>query len=377
MSGSYTAPPVDYSIGQVTSALDKYLPQYTKDINAQILPTEQAIADASKVLSPQYYQQAVQNYNQFGPQLAQAAGNIQNASNVSDLSLVNGSGGQLAQAENQLQRQINPEFYKTLGLTSDKLNAALGAASPGLSGSERAEIERYIGGQGGQSPGSQVQTTAHAMQFGQGATDKLAKFTNVVGNVANNLGNLRLGNTDAFATATGKNGSQGTSLANNTLGGGFFSPGNSGQQMGSQLGQDAFQAEMNRQNVNSKKKTGWENAGDAMSVVGKGIGSIAGGIVGSDINSKTDIKSVDVDDILGCVEGLTISSWKYKEDVTLDQETHIGPMAQDWQRRLGIGTGKTINLIDANGVALASIQALLYRVRALEETINVLLGQGK
>jgi hypothetical protein len=66
------------------------------------------------------------------------------------------------------------------------------------------------------------------------------------------------------------------------------------------------------------------------------------------------------------VAAMPITEWSYN-DVN-PSARHIGPMAQDFHQAFGTGdTDTCIPTVDANGVALAAIQALYRRVSRLEE----------
>ena len=85
---------------------------------------------------------------------------------------------------------------------------------------------------------------------------------------------------------------------------------------------------------------------------------------------KDEIDGVNVDRILENVEKLPLAIWKYKDEIdAADHQPHIGPYAEDMVRLFGLGDGKTIFLMDAIGICLASIQALSERVKHLEEQI--------
>ncbi|MBD3299237.1 MAG: hypothetical protein GF341_11315 [candidate division Zixibacteria bacterium] len=90
----------------------------------------------------------------------------------------------------------------------------------------------------------------------------------------------------------------------------------------------------------------------------------------SDQALKTDITPIDSDAILDALNHLHISSWRYiSQDSTV---RHIGPMAQDFHQAFGIGASERhITVIDADGVALAAIQALAKRVEELERRLEV------
>ncbi len=86
----------------------------------------------------------------------------------------------------------------------------------------------------------------------------------------------------------------------------------------------------------------------------------------SDRNKKENFKGVDVDAVLDKVSALEISTWNYTfQDPKF---RHLGPMAQDFKAAFSIGhTDKAIFQVDADGVALASIQALHGQVKALDK----------
>jgi len=85
----------------------------------------------------------------------------------------------------------------------------------------------------------------------------------------------------------------------------------------------------------------------------------------SDRNAKHDITPLDPDQVLERVASMSISSWSYNDGDT--GARHIGPMAQDFHDAFGTGSSdKCIPTVDANGVALAAIQALYRRVERLD-----------
>ena len=88
---------------------------------------------------------------------------------------------------------------------------------------------------------------------------------------------------------------------------------------------------------------------------------ISGSLVqGSDVNTKENVVPVDPEAVLRGVASLPISTWQYISDE--GEITHLGPMAQDFHAAFGLGLNETtISAVDADGVALASVQALLAR----------------
>jgi hypothetical protein len=86
----------------------------------------------------------------------------------------------------------------------------------------------------------------------------------------------------------------------------------------------------------------------------------------SDRNLKREFAPVDTDDILERLATVPVTTWSYRaEDASI---RHLGPMAQDFKDTFGVGASEEfIFQVDADGVALASIQALHRRVGALQD----------
>jgi hypothetical protein len=91
------------------------------------------------------------------------------------------------------------------------------------------------------------------------------------------------------------------------------------------------------------------------------LGAIGGGFMSalpfmpfmaSDRNLKEDIKPVE--GVLERLKELPLFTWKYKGDDT----THIGPMAQDFQKAFGVGDGKTLFFGDMLSVIMGSMKEL-------------------
>jgi hypothetical protein len=86
----------------------------------------------------------------------------------------------------------------------------------------------------------------------------------------------------------------------------------------------------------------------------------------SDREMKSEFASVDTQQVLEKLVSLPISTWVYKTETA--EARHIGPMAQDFMATFQVGSSdRTILQVDADGVALASIQALHARLAKLEQ----------
>jgi hypothetical protein len=84
----------------------------------------------------------------------------------------------------------------------------------------------------------------------------------------------------------------------------------------------------------------------------------------SDRNKKAGFAPVDVDAALAKVAALPLTTWHYTNDPAATP--HMGPMAQDFHAAFGLGGEDTsIATVDADGVALAAIQALNLKTEAV------------
>lgn len=73
-------------------------------------------------------------------------------------------------------------------------------------------------------------------------------------------------------------------------------------------------------------------------------------------------------EVLEKLVALPISTWTYMWDPR--DVKHLGPMAQDFAVAFGLGSDdRMIDMVDANGVVMVSVQALYHRIKALEERV--------
>jgi hypothetical protein len=116
------------------------------------------------------------------------------------------------------------------------------------------------------------------------------------------------------------------------------------------------------------------NTGIEFTLTSTGGLTIAGALTqGSDRDSKTDILTVNPEDVLAKVSALPISTWRYKTDEAL----HLGPMAQDFAALFGLGDdNRRIAPLDVAGVSLAAVQALNRQVSEKDAEISNLQQQN-
>jgi hypothetical protein len=89
---------------------------------------------------------------------------------------------------------------------------------------------------------------------------------------------------------------------------------------------------------------------------------------------KENFKPIDRLDVLNRMATLPITRWNYKTED--DTDVHMGPMAEDFAKAFNLGTSdKAIATVDADGVALASIQALYEIIKEKDEGIRSLRAE--
>lgn len=119
------------------------------------------------------------------------------------------------------------------------------------------------------------------------------------------------------------------------------------------------------------------SAVDGLGVPTSGVVLTAGGGAWSsysDREGKENVTLIDEEELLAKLSTVEISTWNYKsQDKSI---RHIGPMAQDFFAAFGVGEDeRRITTIDADGVALAAIQALYKKTEELKATTSKLKNQ--
>lgn len=94
----------------------------------------------------------------------------------------------------------------------------------------------------------------------------------------------------------------------------------------------------------------------------------------SDRNTKSNFSGVDGQSLLAKLATLPISTWNYKAQP--ESVRHMGPTAQDFRAAFGLGEDERhISTVDAQGVALAAIQALYNEVTEKQAEITQLRSE--
>ena len=105
--------------------------------------------------------------------------------------------------------------------------------------------------------------------------------------------------------------------------------------------------------------------------LGTGIGSLVGMLGSAAILASSKEFKEELGEgtpVLLRLADLPIKRWKYKEEMGMGEEPHIGPYAEDFRDRFGVGDGKTIHLLDYLGVQLAATQEIAKEINELKSS---------
>jgi len=267
--GDPEAPTATETTDESMKAYIKHLPNLLRVSSENILPTEQAQLNAQKQISPQQSQLELDLLREFGPQFAEAGGKVagQNALSQAnnDLAVLQGPGRQLAREASAVAQEADPEYYKSreLGLKAlEQLFGSMDDPNGGLSGAERAEVERSMNrdnaARGNMNPTAQS-TVTNAMKFGAaGEARKANKQQRLAGAIGAATGFMPAAQSkvDTFQLVTGRP-SQNFGADRMS---GVKPVGDSTYQFGSQLlGQTNSNAQQANQ-INSQRKSALDKA---------------------------------------------------------------------------------------------------------------------
>lgn len=266
--------------------------------------------------------------------------------------------GELPRAEAEksgIQNQLSGlagkygQFADTGGYSPEDIaNIRARAISPIRSVYSRslAELDRHKALQGGYMPNYAAARAKMAREQSYATSDAT---TNAEAAIAEMRNKGKLAGLAGMGDTIG----QGANLYRSTPGlAGMFGQGamdSTGQAL--QLGGLRNQLTGNLIDASMGRKPGW-GISDWAKFGGNALGSI--GTVFSDKNMKEDITDVKTAEIIDKFRSLPIKRWKYKGD----DEEHVGPMAQDFQKVFNKGDGRTIKLVDVIGETLALGKAL-------------------
>jgi hypothetical protein len=145
---------------------------------------------------------------------------------------------------------------------------------------------------------------------------------------------------------------------------------NSAASAGFQGAMSGYQAQGNMLlNQHSAEVNAWGQQQQMLGAVGQGLG-MAFGAWTSSKDTKTAKRKPGMS-VLEAVEGMPVEEWEYKKGMgDGGGRKHIGPYAEDFQKRTGLGDGRSINVIDAVGVTMGATKELAGKVRDLSRKLD-------
>lgn len=262
--------PVGDSTKDIIQALTQYLPGYMNVVNSQVGPQAQAELDSSKNISPQYSQLMQDLYAKFAPQMAQTGAQVENINRMgaasTDLSILQGPGGQLATQAQTLDKQLNPEYYATRSAAAGKLADLLGSISLN---NPNPEAERLVSQESARSGNlgtpSSTETVANALSFGNEAMKRRAALGQAI-NVASGFLQPSQGQFNPIQTALNR---PSTNTGESRFAG-VQQPGSQAYQSGSNLLGSATSLQNKAMDINSQRR----DLLDRMNETVTGVGSI-------------------------------------------------------------------------------------------------------
>jgi hypothetical protein len=269
-------PPAPSTQESMDAVLKAYASNMPAMIQAQIAGAQQyepAMLALRQQVSPGQNQLDLDLLNQFGGQFAEAnqriAGQNALAQAGNDLAVVQGPGRELVREAMRTQREADPEAYRARELALgqlERLNSGLLDIDGGLSGSERAEIDRSLArdnfSRGLGNVPTATSTVENAMKFGAAGENRRQGRMSAIANAAQlSAGAVQplSSKIDAFQLTTGRpsvTGQQGS---------GSREVGSDTNQLGSNLLNNTTNIRQQENQINAQRRDALDRVNQTMS----------------------------------------------------------------------------------------------------------------
>jgi len=194
-------------MSDVLKAMEANLPGVLQAISGQQLGVAKTQAEVDAAVSPLYAKTQADVYDTEGRRINQIGQEIDTANQLAasqrEKQIAEGVGVDLVKAADNLNRILDPEFYKNRTEVSNAISRSLASQDPGrLSDAEAEAVSRGVARSGGRAnPNSAFNTAANAMTFGQALQQKQALFNQTLAAASGALPTTRTG-VNAFEVAT-------------------------------------------------------------------------------------------------------------------------------------------------------------------------------
>lgn len=242
-----SAPSYAQNIGQLMQQYMQYLPGVASVTSSTQPGIDMTAAKSAAATAPIYNQAAYQNYAKYAPMLAGVGQNVAQSNATAGAntanSVLSGPGAQLTRTATALENAANPEQAAVRSSTANAIQQLMGSINlNGLSGSERAEVERSLGqsqtATGNLGLDNATNAVQNAMTFGSALQTKRDALGQAISSATNFLPASRAnfdpvslaltgnpGTSSASSSAVGQfqgvtpSGNQGYTMGNNTMSG--------------------------------------------------------------------------------------------------------------------------------------------------------------
>lgn len=119
----------------------------------------------------------------------------------------------------------------------------------------------------------------------------------------------------------------------------------------------------------------WNAQNQMMGGIGQGVGMLAGAFMSSEGSKTNKRKSMGV---LDAVKDMRVEEWEYKQGMgDGGGRKHVGPYAEEFTAKTGLGDGREISVIDAVGVNMGATKELAAQVDKLQGKIDRMSGKSR
>jgi len=263
----------DESVQEILQAMTAYFPGVMEKIRGQYDPQARAEVDIAKKYSPELNQLSTGLLDTSGREASKIGRELSAAEQLgaaqTEADILKGPGAESVASTLELQKSVDPEFFKNREALMGELDAAFGAMGNDPNALSKGEQEGIARGLGRTSwaAASPMQTLSNAMTFGENQAKRRGEYNNLI-NLRSGVTNSLRSGIDAGSVATRRTvlpnfgqqnylGVQTPGVGNaNTLGGAFMN--------------NIFATDQNRQQVDAQRNQG--------SGIGQGIGKIVGAV---------------------------------------------------------------------------------------------------
>jgi hypothetical protein len=176
------------------------------------------------------------------------------------------------------------------------------------------------------------------------------------------IGEARMSNVVNMGRGMAVNPATSMGLGGQMMGQGFQGAMNGQGQMGNMLN-DQYRSRL----------SAWQAQQSMYGSIGGGIGGVIGAFMSSEKVKTKKRKAVGV---LDAVKDMRVEEWEYEAGKgDGGGKRHVGPYAEEFQAKTGLGDGKTISIIDAVGVNMRATQELAEQVDRIAEKIDQIGGR--